>query len=493
MYRQLKINVVLSVAQTIVSGIVLFILYRYLIGNLGADKLGLWSVILAGTSVARLSEMGITGSVVKFIARYRAADDQKQAGEVVQTAAISIALVMAVLGVLVLPFLGKVLSYAVPDVSMPLATGLLPWAMLTLWLSSIGGVFQSGLDGCQRMDLRNIILMAGNIVFLVASFWLVPEYGLKGLAIGQAAQAGVLLIINWLVLRRQLGAQPIIPIQWRLEKFKEMFRYAVSFQITSIALLFFEPAVKVLMSKYAGLSSTGYYEMASQLVIKVRALVVSAGQALTPAAAALDETSKDKVYELYKASYRIVFLVTVPIFTGIIVSLPLVSLLWIGKVEPGFVIIACILAVGWGFNTLTTPAYFVNLGTGDLKWNMLSHSLLSVLTVALGFGLGRAYGGVGVVLAAMASLILASAMLVLNINRRCHSTLADFVPDEHRPLALASVLSIVFSLKVYHTTLLDLSVQLRSLIAIGGSAILALAMLSRHAYRARIMQVFRLS
>src|SRR5512139_639670 len=264
--RRLISNATVSVVQTVISGLVLFLLYRYLIVHLGAEQLGLWSVILASTSVARLSDLGLTGSVVKFVARYRALKDDEQAAEVVQTAGISIALVMAVLLLMIYPLLDDVLKLSIPSQSMQQALSILPWAVLSLWLGSVGSVFQSGLDGCQRMDIRNLLMMLGNLLFLGAALWLVPLYGLVGLAVAQAAQGLLLMIANWLVLRHHLKSLPWLPGHWSKAKFKEMFGYAVNFQINSIAILLFDPITKLLMSRYGGLSGAAYYEMASQLV-----------------------------------------------------------------------------------------------------------------------------------------------------------------------------------------------------------------------------------
>ena len=92
--RRLLSNAGLSVLQVLVSGVLLFFVYRHLLKQLGAEQLGLWSVLLASTSVARLSDLGLTSGVVKFVARYRARQDDAAASEVVQTTATSIALGM---------------------------------------------------------------------------------------------------------------------------------------------------------------------------------------------------------------------------------------------------------------------------------------------------------------------------------------------------------------------------------------------------------------
>jgi O-antigen/teichoic acid export membrane protein len=435
-YRRLITNASISVIQTIFSGIVLFILYRYLIEYLGSEQLGLWSVVLASTSVTRLSDMGLTGSVVKFVARYYALKDNKQASEVVQTAAISIACVMGVLCLAVYPLLDNLLALAIPAASIPQAMSILPWAVFSLWLGSIAGVFQSGLDGCQRMDIRNLLMIFSNIFFLAAAVWAVPNFGLVGLAIGQSLQVMLLMLISWLALRKQLKTLPWLPMFWRKEKFKEMFGYAVNFQINSIAILLFDPLTKLLMSRYGGLSSAAYYEMASQLVLKLRALIISATQALVPAVAELHEISPEKVRDVYLKAYRLLFFVAIPFYVAILITLPAVSVLWVGYSEQQFILYGTILLVGWGLNTLSGPAYFINLGTGDLKWNSISHVLMAILNVLLGLLLGSIYGGLGVAIGSMIALLIASGFVIFALNQRFKIPFKTMIPSEHYKLLI---------------------------------------------------------
>ena len=455
MYSKLTRNAILSVVQTAISGIMLFLLYRYLIKLLGTPQLGLWSVILASTSVARLSDMGLTGSVVKFVAKYRALKDDYKAAEVVQTASISIGLVMGVLAFAIYPLLDDLLTLAIPPASMPVALSILPWAVFTLWLGSVAGVLQSGLDGCQRMDLRNLLMIIGNTLFFVAAVWLVPRHGLIGLAVGQAAQGLFLLVSSWFALRRQLTALPWFPRKWSITKFREMFSYAINFQINSVAILFFEPITKLFMSRYGGLSSAGYYEMASQLVVKLRSLLIAANQVLVPAFAELNETSPQVIKELYLKVYRMLFFIVVPYYATIVIILPLVSLLLIGHFELNFLQFGLILAIGWGLNSLISPAYFLNLGTGDLHWNTVAHVLMAVLNIILGLLLGYFYGGLGVVIGSMSSMVIASAIIILVMQKKYSIPLRNIIPSEHLTLVFMVFIVVCISIFVNVTNFID--------------------------------------
>jgi len=295
----------------------------------------------------------------------------------------------------------------------------------------VGGVFQSGLDGCQRMDIRNILMIVGNVLFLMAAIWLVPRYGLVGLAIGQAAQGLLLMVMSWLVLRHQLITLPWLPVHWTKAKFKEMFGYAVNFQINSFAVLFFVPITKLLMSRYGGLSSAAYYEMASQLVVKFGALLTAANQALVPAVAELHEISPDKVRDLYLKIYRMLFFLALPFYATILIALPMISVLWIGHSEPQFQLFGTLLVVGWGLNSLIGPAYFINLGTGHLKWNSIAHVVMAVLNVLLGLVLGPMLGGLGIAISAMIALVASNVIVIYTLHKQFKISFQTLVPPEH--------------------------------------------------------------
>ena len=478
--RSLINNATVSVVQTIISGVVLFLLYRYLINHLGSEQLGLWSVILASTSVARLSDLGLTGSVVKFVARYRALNDDEKASAVVQTSSISIALIMGVLALIIYPLLDGILKLTIPTEAMPQALSILPWAVLSLWLSSVGSVFQSGLDGCQRMVIRNILMIIANLLFFTAALWLVPHYGLLGLAMGQAAQGLMLLMLSWLMLRRELNSLPWIPICWSKKIFKETFNYAVNFQINSVAVLLFEPVTKLLMSKYGGLSSAAYYEMASQLVLKLRALLISANQALVPTVAELHETTPGKIQILYLQAYKLVFFLAVPFYVTILIALPMISVLWIGHRETQFLMFGALLVSGWCLNTITAPAYFINLGTGDLKWNSISHVIMGTLNVIVGLILGPIFGALGVAISAMISLVFASGLIIFMLHRQYKIPITNMIPSEHYWLLLATIFSMVLALIVEF--LFEVKVVLMGVLCLGAHAFIVGIAMWFHSY-----------
>ncbi len=124
--------------------------------------------------------------------------------------------------------------------------------------------------------------------------------------------------------------------------------------------------------------------------------------------------------------------------------MPVISELWIGHYEKAFVSFGILLSIGWFFNTLSAPSYFVNLGTGELRWNVVSHVAIAVLNAVLGLILGVYFGGNGVVIAWVISLALGSSLIYLSYHKKHKIPLIDLLPRESRLLIAVSLLGAVF-------------------------------------------------
>lgn len=443
-------NAVMAVAQVVVSGVVLFLLYRYLLQTIGPEQIGIWAIVLASASASRISELGLTGSAVKFTARYLARGEPGEASQVIQTTAVTIGVVLACVLALGYGVLVWLAGKLIPAVNVPGALAILPHALAAVWIGSVAGVFLSGLDGCQRVDLRALAAMAASLALLGLCWSLVPHYGLAGLAWAQIGQGAVMLLASWSLLRRELPALPWWPRTWRYALFREMFSYGVNFQLISIFALLFEPVTKALMAKFGGLSSTAYYEMANRMVMQFRALLVSANQVIVPRVASLQENSPEAIRSVYLDAYRVVFFLGLPLYALLAAAAPLASELWIGRYEQSFVAYSVLLAAGFWLNTLSAPAYFVNLGTGSLRWVTLGHLLIGILNGGLGVLLGAAYGGSGVVTGYVLALAAGSALIVAGFHRERHLSCRVLLPSESAKLFIACCVALPAGWGAFH-------------------------------------------
>lgn len=442
-------NALASIGQVVASAVILFILYRGILEALGADRLGIWSVVLATASSSRVSELGLSASVTRFVAKYRASGEHGAAGDVLQTAVISVAALLAGAVLLAYPLLVLLFGKIFPDDAYSEAVRLLPYALGSLVVSATAAIFQSGLDGCQRYDQRSLLVVGGQVVFLLLALTLAPSRGLLGLAWAQLMQGLLLAATGWILIRRQIPGLPRLPHQWSKVKFREMLSYGAQFQVGIIAMMLFEPLTKSLIGKFGGLSAAAYYEMASQLVSKARLLVVSANQVLVPVAATLGERDPASLPRLYEANLQLLFVVVLPLYGIVAAWAPAVSELWIGHHEPLFVFFIHVLALAMGFNTFAGPAYFSHLGTGRIFWNTWSHVWMGMGNAILGLTLGRTYGLDGVVWGMVLALMSGSALMIFGFHNDHKLSWRLLLPRKAFGLLVASVVIGLVSNRIY--------------------------------------------
>lgn len=438
--KRITSNVIATVTQVLISGVVFFVLYRYLYGRLGVEQIGVWSLVLAATSISRIGDLGLSAGVVRFVAQALGRGDAQRAADVVETVTLTLGAFMVVLLVVCYPLFVLALNYFVPARGVPMALSILPYALISLWTMVVVSVISGGLDGCMRMDLRSLLMGLSHLVYFVLAVLLVPKYGLEGVAVAQLLQSIGLVILMWWLLRRQLKEVPLIPLHWNFPVLKEMIGYGVNFQIITVTNMLFDPVVKALMSKFGGLEALGYYEMANKLILQGRAIIIEASRVMVPAIAASQVHDAAKAKQLFITSYHMTFYVSV-LFYGLLgISITTISMLWLGHYQATFIQYALLLNLAWFANTLIGPAYFSNLGSGKLRPNMLSHAIMGLWSLIFGVVLGLNYGGVGVVIGTITGLLVGSMFLLFSYIKQAGLLWPTFIiPQDMAKLLMSSV------------------------------------------------------
>lgn len=400
-------NVFSAGGQTLIQTVVLLVLYRYLLDTIGVEKLGIWSVVLATASAARLSELGLAGSVTKFVATYSAQGNYEAAAEVLQTAVISLGAVLGIVLMFAYPGLFWALPHVLPAEGLGEGRAILPYGLVSLWLTAVASIWMSGLDARLRSDLRAGIMIFGSLVYLLMSLVSVVRYGLVGLAVAQVVQGAILVVLGWVFVRRVIPGLPLIPVKWRAVRFREILGYGVNFQINSAVMLLFEPITKILLGRYGGLAAAGYFEMAQRLVMKVRAFIVESNRVIVPVFAGMHADSGDS-RKLYISNMRYLFFMVTPVFAVLLAFLPAISEAWIGSFQRQFVLMAACLTSVWYLNSITAAPYFAYLGQGRLRWITVAHIIMGSTNIVAGLVLGHYFGWQGVIAAFSVALVLGS-------------------------------------------------------------------------------------
>lgn len=394
-----------SLVQTFVSAVTVFVLYKYLYNHFGPDQLGLWAVVLASVSLGRLAELGFSTTVLRYVSQHLSKGDRTRAAKILETGLISVCLPFLLMLLALYPLLEQLISFFVPPVAMEEALQILPYAIATLWFGVVGSIAQSGLDGCGRMDVKSKLLILGNLVYVPAGIVFSQYWGIAGLAAGQLLQSMLITGIVWVAIRRELPTLNWLPISWRYDCFKETIRYAAGLQLGNLLIVLVEPLTKMLLSRYCGLTEVAHFEMANQVAARVRALITSALQAYLPLLSSTASQKRDATLRVVGEAFTFTTGLGLPVMAILVVSYPIVSILWIGHIEPNFIAYGWILGTGWLIATLAMPTYYYCVGAGRIGTILSSQALRVVLNTTLGFG--SALYGIGhwIAISMMLSLV----------------------------------------------------------------------------------------
>ncbi len=449
--RRVFLNAALSVLQVAVNGGLYLILYRFLYDTIGVEQLGVWSIVLAWTSMNNVASLGLGGSTTYFIPKYLARGERPYVQALIQTGTLTAAATIALGLLLFYPFVRMILGVVIEqEALLPLALAIAPYAFASLWLSATAGLVYASIDGFQRVDLRNLLLMLGAGVFLGAALLLVPERGLVGLAQAQLLQSATVLVTSWLVLRHLLPELPPLPWRWSRRAFSEMIGYSLRFQAITLTQMLFEPLTKSLLAKFGTVSAAGYFEMANRLALQLRAFIVTAHTAIVPTLTNIGETTPALLRGIYETSCRLVAFLLLLLLPLLIALTPLISMLWIGSYEPVFVGFATLLFIGWFGNLVGNPAYIGYMGAGDLRWNARSHLVMALLNGILALALGTLFGGTGVVVGFVVALLTGSLLVAVVYSAEHDFRLALWLAPENLVLGAATLCGMGAVLLLHH-------------------------------------------
>lgn len=383
--------------------------------QLNIELLGVWSVVLATSSLANLANFGIASSVVRYVALYNTENNIEKIKKLIFTSGLFLFGLFTLLSVVIYPFAGLILKLIINEKHIDVALIILPYSLICLITNAVAGVFSSVLDGLQKNYIRSLVFSSSSIFLLGITVLLTPLYGLKGVAIAQVAQSIFSFIGCIILVVRTIRYNPF---KWDWDKsiFKEIFSYGMKFQVISLFSMFNEPVTKALLAKFGGLAFTGYYEMANRLIMQVRGIIVNANQSLIPVLINLEKENYDQWLAFYKKTFNSVFIIALFFMGSVFLGSNIFSIIWIGHEEIIFSNIVLILSFTIFINLLCSPAYFSILADGDLNVLIASQFWIATLNLGLGILLGIFFSGYGIVIACFASTLFGTGYLIYKFH-----------------------------------------------------------------------------
>jgi O-antigen/teichoic acid export membrane protein len=448
---KITLNAVSAIIQVIIVGIVYLFLYKFILAQIGIKLLGVWSLIIATTSVVSLANFGISSSIVKFVSIY---NTQKRTDLIIKLIFTSLIFTISTYALIsiIIYFSGtSLLHLIIEEDYINIAITILPFSLVSLILNAISGVFNSAIDGIQKNYIKSYIIIFSSIILLLTSVLLTPKFGILGLVYAQIFQSIFVLIITIISFKKLFYISLDFRWNWDSALFKEIFNYGIKVQVSSILEMTFEPITKLLLSKYGGLTMVGFYEMATRLTVQLRSLIVSANQVIIPVIAESKENNPSNIKIIYIKLFSIILYLDILLTSFIIVFAPVISLIWIGYYESIFVNIVILSSVSIFFNITSSPAYFHYMGEGKLNWIVMSILISFLTNILLGILLGSNFGGIGVIISFNISLIFHAILLQRAFLKFKEIKIRTLISHYDLKLIFISIIFMIFSNYMFHS------------------------------------------
>lgn len=396
--KAISVNILFSLLQIIITGLVYYFLYKYLLKNIGLNLMGVWTIVLSISSTANIANLGIGSGVVRFTALFKSNNENEQINKLIHTSLLLIAGFFFAIIVIVYFIAPYWLNLVVDNKYYESAIAILPYSLACLFFNALAGIYASCIDGLQKNYLRSLIYILSFVVLFVGAVLLVPSHGIMGIAYAQLLQAVFLFAGMATCLKTIFRPYRVFSLTWDRPIFKKIFSFGIQEQVISLCQLCFDPLTKSMLSSFGSLAMVSYYEMASRLVVQLRGLLVSANQVFVPIFTNAQQKSSETTKGLYRQVYSINFLLSILWVSFLLATVIPISKIWIEHVNADFIRITILLTTAYFFNIIISPAYFSNVGRADLKYNVVSNIIIAVLNPLLGYVLGHLLGGNGVVI-----------------------------------------------------------------------------------------------
>jgi O-antigen/teichoic acid export membrane protein len=412
-FRALSRNSLFAIGQSLVMTVCLFLAYRLLVAQTGLAQLGLWSLLMTFGTLANFTDVSGASALARTVARRDIEFPGMDQAAIVHTVLLTSLAINFVIVALLLGLGGMAINLWIESSQRDSAVMLLPWVAVIALLAPLALGLSATLDGLYRSDLKAVVNASAAVFGLICAWWLIPVHGVSGFALAQIAQLLFIVIGAWVLLNRQVPNFGWFPSRWHPSIFRLTTGYALRTNFVGLFGLFFEPLVKFCVNGAGGTIAVGQYELASRLILQVRALITSAAAPLLPVLASTDHGTDEAFSDTLMRSQNVALLAALGAIMVSLLAAPLVSLAILGNISTDILQMNIILAFGWGMNLMSLPFYLAAQSQGRLRWNLAMHAFLAVSVLGAAFLLVPVIGVMGVLLAVLFGLSLGAAITII--------------------------------------------------------------------------------
>lgn len=377
-------------AATIVNSIVLAIAYPVYLHFLGYEQYGVWLVLATVLSFAQLGNLGIGRAIMKLVAEEYGRDNIEAIQQYVMTAIAILTCAGTAILIVILAFKAQIAgAFKLTGGNAQMVLWLLPYIGCLSIYVFIVQVLNAALSGLGRMDLANWTQSAGRIAAVTtAGFLLYGGHGIESLLIGNTLSYVLIHIVSLILIWRIAHIRFLRIGNLSIRCCKRLLSFGLGLFGGSLMGMLLSPFNKLMLSRYAGVSVIPVYEIAYNGSMQVRALIEAGLRALMPEisriSANMTSYAKDRISRIYRRAMRLIFLFGIPMYAVLIILLAPLLKFWLKQRFVDELPIAFrIMLISTFLSLLGVPSYHTLLGLGMVRYTLISHIILSGVSVLI--------------------------------------------------------------------------------------------------------------
>ena len=377
---QLRINMASGMVTTVINTVAMVVAYPIYLHFLGYEKYGVWLVLATVLTFAQLGNLGMGQAVMKLVAEEYGRGNIEGIQHSVTTALALLSVSGTVALIIILALKNQIVAaFKLSDENAKMVLWLLPYiGVLSIYVFVVQ-VFEALLSGLGRMDLTNYIQSLGRgISVAVAGLLLFIGFGVKSLLIGSILSYLFIHIVSLVCIWRIAPIRFLQINSFDVYRCKRLLHFGGAVFGGSLISMFLSPFNKLMLSRYAGVSTVPIYEIAYNGSMQVRALFEAALRAMMPEVSRIGANmtieAKNRISQLNSHAMKLIFFFAIPIYGILAIFAPLLLRVWLGN---GFVETLPgafrIILIGAFLSLLGVPAYYTLMGTGHVRYNLGAH------------------------------------------------------------------------------------------------------------------------
>ncbi|UCE36857.1 MAG: flippase [Thermoplasmata archaeon] len=402
-----------------------FVLFWYIVGNIGETEYGIYLFITAITGYFGILDLGIGNSLVKFVAQYHAEDDKEKLNEVINTSffiflfiGIASALIIFLIGTFLLEFLsGTFPALDAPDF-YPKARAIIyilgAIFMFSLSLASLKGI----LAGLQRYDILAMITFIMSIVnVVVVVLVLSMGMGVVELVFYTSCVGLIGFILTAWFVQKLLPHVTIKFSYVKRDMIKVLMDLSMSVFLLSVFIMVIYYTDRLVIGLLVDVTLLTFYQAAWKLYGIPTRIPEIGLYAVIPAASELEATDNlPALRRLFLRGTKYVLALSLALGVPLFFLSEGMLTIWMGDEYGQYYIIVQILMISIFFDFNNYVATQILIGMNRIKKFVRYYGIVALLNLCLSvFLVQQGYGLTGVALGTTIPFVLLEVLFLAHV------------------------------------------------------------------------------